>query len=158
MNLKAIFLASALLIGGCATEPKRAPVCFGDSLQGCKPVVYFAEGSDVIPADQKETLEWAYNKLVRWPRKYIKVTGHTDSRGHPDENLRLSKNRAMAVKKFFISRGIDADRIVIDFKGESERVCVTSKCYDLNRRAEVEFFSKLSDWSASEWVPNALKD
>ncbi len=141
MRYSAIVLTSALILAACATVPEEVPTCTGNTLRGCQPVVYFAEGSDKLEWKDNETLAWAYDKMQRFPKKHIKVTGYTDSVGTPDHNLVLSKNRALSVKKYFTERGIDPDRIVTDFKGEADPVCVTRDCHGLNRRAELDIFT-----------------
>ena len=151
MNSKLVILTSALLIAGCTTkQPEQAPTCSGNTLRGCQPVVYFAEGSSKIEQKEMDTLAWALEKMKRWPKKRIKVTGYTDSVGQPDKNLVLSKDRALEVKKYFTSNGIEADRITIAFKGEAEPVCSTNSCRNLNRRAELDvgipYEKKSVDW------------
>ena len=71
----------------------------------------------------------------------VKVTGHTDSDGSHMYNDTLSMNRAKSIIKFFTDRGLDADRIEIDFKGEMDPVSTndTSQGKQLNRRVDFEF-------------------
>lgn len=140
MRHKFILLTSALLLTACANDPQKAPTCSGNTLRGCQPVVYFDEGSYDLTWGNTETLVWALQKMQRFPRESIKVVGYTDSVGSPEKNLVLAKNRALAVKKYFTSKDIDPDRVVIDFKGESDPVCVKDNCRALNRRAELTLF------------------
>jgi len=71
----------------------------------------------------------------------IKVTGHTDGDGSDAYNMDLSKRRAKAIVDFFVSQGLTADRIVIDFKGKREPVAPnnTSEGKQRNRRVDFEF-------------------
>ncbi len=48
----------------------------------------------------------------------IKVCGHTDDKGDEEYNLKLSRERAIAVKHALESYGVDGDRIKIEGKGE----------------------------------------
>jgi outer membrane protein OmpA-like peptidoglycan-associated protein len=71
----------------------------------------------------------------------IQVTGHTDSDGSNTYNKKLSKRRAESIIKFFTKRGLRRDRIVIDFKGESEPI-ETNQTKDgkrKNRRVDFTF-------------------
>ncbi len=53
----------------------------------------------------------------------LKIVGHTDADGTDDNNLKLSKNRAEAVKEALVSvYGISEDRLISEGKGESEPV------------------------------------
>ena len=71
----------------------------------------------------------------------IQVTGHTDSDGSNSYNRNLSKRRAESIIKFFTKRGLRRDRIVIDFKGESEPVETnkTREGKQKNRRVDFRF-------------------
>lgn len=54
----------------------------------------------------------------------VKVVGHTDSRGTDDYNQDLSERRARAVKDYYVQRGIPADRLEVEGRGESEPIAV----------------------------------
>jgi outer membrane protein OmpA-like peptidoglycan-associated protein len=71
----------------------------------------------------------------------ILVIGHTDSDGSNRYNKTLSKRRAESIIRFFTSRGLRRDRIVIDFKGESFPVesNATSEGKSMNRRVDFKF-------------------
>lgn len=71
----------------------------------------------------------------------IKVTGHTDGDGSDAYNIELSKRRAEAIVNHFVSLGLSKDRIVIDFKGESQPVDnnTTPEGKQKNRRVDFSF-------------------
>lgn len=71
----------------------------------------------------------------------ILVIGHTDSDGSNAYNDVLSKKRAEAIIKFFTTKGLRRDRIVIDFKGETDPVDsnATAEGKSKNRRVDFKF-------------------
>ena len=140
MRRSFILLSTALLLSACANKPEPASVCSGNTLRACEPVVYFDLGSSKIKKSQNETLQWAYDKMVRFPREHILVTGYADAAGNATKNFQLSKQRAKAIKQYFVKKGIDPNRIAISFRGEFEPVCTTSDCQNLNRRVELKMF------------------
>jgi len=75
--------------------------------------------------DQATLSELAKNTLVRnaeWLRSHsdarIQVEGNADERGTPEYNLALGERRAIAVKSYLSSMGIDGSRLVTISYGE----------------------------------------
>ena len=56
------------------------------------------------------------------PTVSIQVSGHTDSRGNDDYNLRLSKDRAQAVVNYLIRNGISSSRLKAVGYGETRPI------------------------------------
>ena len=69
----------------------------------------------------------------------IDVVGHTDSKGSQEYNQALSVRRALAVKDYLVSEGIDANIIDVIGKGESEPMASndTDEGRARNRRVEI---------------------
>jgi OOP family OmpA-OmpF porin len=70
----------------------------------------------------------------------IVAVGHTDSIGTDAYNQKLSIRRAEAVKKHLVSQGIEARRIYVEGKGESQPVAdnKTAEGRAKNRRVQIE--------------------
>lgn len=70
----------------------------------------------------------------------IVAVGHTDSVGTDAYNQKLSIRRAEAVKKHLVSQGIEAKRIYVEGKGESQPVAdnKTAEGRAKNRRVQIE--------------------
>lgn len=79
----------------------------------------------------------------------ILAVGHTDRIGSDDYNQRLSERRAAAVKTYLVEKGIEANRVYTEGKGERQPVTGTScdnvkgraaliDCLQPDRRVEVE--------------------
>ena len=76
----------------------------------------------------------------------VVITGYTDRIGSDKYNQKLSERRAVAVKSYLTSKGIDANRLKAEGKGEANPVVVCTdkkrpaliKCLAPNRRVEVE--------------------
>lgn len=69
----------------------------------------------------------------------IELVGHTDSIGRKEYNQRLGLERASKVKKWFVDKGIDPQKIKISSKGESEPVSSNqnSQGRKENRRVDI---------------------
>ena len=94
-------------------------------------------------------------KALNDPRlkgRIMYVNGHTDSDGAATYNLRLSMNRALAVKLYLISNhSISPDRLVVYGYGESMplRSNTSAANKQLNRRVEIVAFYPLHSEAAS---------
>lgn len=70
----------------------------------------------------------------------VSLTGHTDSAGDADDNLRLGKRRAQTIKEILLSKDVKPAQISVASKGESEPVATneTPEGKQDNRRVEVQ--------------------
>ncbi len=85
--------------------------------------ILFDSGSDRIQPQSMGIIRQISQVLQQEPAMKLKIVGHTDSDGADDTNLKLSKDRAEAVKHTLASvYGIDASRLITEGKGESEPV------------------------------------
>jgi len=72
-------------------------------------------------------------------KRKISVEGHTDAQGNDASNLKLSQDRADAVRSYLVQQGVDADRISAVGKGETTPVASndTAEGRANNRRVEI---------------------
>jgi outer membrane protein OmpA-like peptidoglycan-associated protein len=101
--------------------------------------VLFATGrAELLPGAQS-----AVDRLARYlednSAKTVLIEGHTDSTGSDTTNLRLSQERADAVRMALIARGIGASRIAATGLGSSSPVAPNStpEGRQQNRRVEI---------------------
>lgn len=103
----------------------------------------FASSSSKLPGIVPE-LEVLAEFMTNKPQTIIKVEGHTDNRGKPLTNKRLSLQRAESVKQFLISRGIASRRVQTVGYGDTKPIADNSTDFgrNLNRRTEVVIVAK----------------
>jgi outer membrane protein OmpA-like peptidoglycan-associated protein len=77
--------------------------------------------------------------LRQYPQHQILVEGHTDATGSEEFNLRLSQDRANAVRSALVAGGVDASKISAEGFGESQPVASndTPAGKQQNRRVEI---------------------
>jgi outer membrane protein OmpA-like peptidoglycan-associated protein len=73
------------------------------------------------------------------PGLNLAIEGYTDTTGTPDYNLKLSQQRADAVREFLVSQGLSADTITAKGLGQADPVADngTAAGRKLNRRVEI---------------------
>ena len=78
--------------------------------------------------------------LNQYPNTFVRVEGHTDSRGSSEYNMDLSIRRANAVKNLLLQRGVVDGRIEIVGFGETMAVATnnTEAGRQKNRRVEIK--------------------
>lgn len=73
--------------------------------------VNFQVGNSYLDAASRETLDRVAIALQRTPRQLFEVSAHTDNEGASENNLRLSQNRAAAVRHYLMLRGVGPNQI-----------------------------------------------
>ncbi len=101
--------------------------------------VNFETGSATLTAESREQLEQLGSLLEAYPAVIIRVEGYTDTSGDPAANLKLSRDRAAAVKAALVGEGIADGRIEATGFGQERPVAsnATEEGRAQNRRVEV---------------------
>lgn len=109
-------------------------------VQGIK----FELGSAVITADSRPVLDKAVEVLLTYKTVKIEIQGHTDTTGPRDHNLRLSQQRAEAVRAYLVSKGVAADRLTARGYGPDQPKAdnATREGRIINRRVEFVLISR----------------
>ncbi len=94
----------------------------------------------VIKPEARAKLDDLVSKLAGVNLEVIVAVGHTDWIGTEEYNLGLSKRRSDAIKQYLVSKGIEANRIYTEGKGEKQPVADnrTAEGRAKNRRVEIE--------------------
>ncbi|MEO8839846.1 MAG: outer membrane protein OmpA [Herbaspirillum sp.] len=101
---------------------------------------FFDFDKSVLKPDGKAKLDDLSSKLQGMNLEVIIAVGHTDSVGTVAYNQKLSVRRANAVKAYLVSKGIEANRVYTEGKGELQPVATnkTAAGRAKNRRVEIE--------------------
>jgi outer membrane protein OmpA-like peptidoglycan-associated protein len=122
-----------------ALQPKLSADSTTSVMTNGKLTVYFPTNStkNIFDRETENNIMNIVN-LVK-AGKSLYITGHTDSKGNPDNNMILSEGRAEKLKTILVSRGANAAQIKTEGKGQTEPVSdnATIQGRALNRRAEV---------------------
>lgn len=132
-RIEEIFFMDGNMVINREAEPIESKIAF-QSLE-------FENGkADILPSMHAD-LDKLANFLIDHPRYHLNISGHTDSQGSEESNLRLSQARADAIKAYLIYQfKIDPNRIYAHGYGSSRPIVeeITEEDRKLNRRVEFE--------------------
>jgi outer membrane protein OmpA-like peptidoglycan-associated protein len=99
----------------------------------------FDSGKDIIRASSLASLNELADLMVKNPKWGLKLAGHTDNSGDDAKNMILSNQRATALKKYLTDRGASADKITVEYYGETRPIAdnATPEGRQKNRRVEM---------------------
>ena len=138
---------------GIPNDYDLCPNLYGEiDLQGCpeitqfeKNIIYNALRDLKFDMDESEIKYSSYPTLtditlllLKNPKMFLHITGHSSSEGSSEYNMGLSARRAKSVQNFFKGRGIKKSRLILDYLGEKSPLNSNSSEYEksLNRRVE----------------------
>ena len=115
----------------------------GNHQAGTKAVlsnIYFDFGTSNLTSSSEVILEQLYQSMKANPFLKIEIGGHTDNIGYAQSNIRISQNRANAVKIWLLKKGVSEDRLKAKGYGESQPLASNDdeiNGRELNRRIEI---------------------
>ena len=119
---------------GCPEVPAEVTKMLSSSARN----ISFASSSAKLSTTANTSLNQIVKVLNENPTLKVKIEGHTDN--VEKDNMKLSENRAAAVKTYLVSKGISEDRIVVEGLGSTMPVADnnTTAGKNRNRRVEIE--------------------
>lgn len=101
--------------------------------------IFFDFGSADLRPESAPELEELVAFLRDNPEVKIEIGGHTDNVGSEEDNIELSRNRTLAVRKYLVDRGVNIENV--DFKGYGESKPIVPNDSDENRQTNrrIEF-------------------
>ncbi len=112
-----------------------------DTLYRTKPMLFnvnFDFDKSKIRVESYPILEHALDVLKEYPGMKVVISGHTDSFGSDEYNVKLSERRVSSVYDYLVSHGISEDRITRKAFGEKQPVRENNSPLNraFNRRVE----------------------
>ncbi len=134
----------AAAVGAAAAGPKPA----GEKITVAADAL-FDFNKATLRTEGKAKLDELVGKAKAIKLEVILVVGHTDRIGGDAYNQKLSEKRAAAVKEYLVAKGIEANRVYTEGKGEKQPVTggkckgeskskALIDCLQPDRRADIE--------------------
>ncbi|MFD1552532.1 hypothetical protein DNU06_14600 [Putridiphycobacter roseus] len=103
--------------------------------------VYFDHDKAVVSDEFNAYLKQMVSVVQSHSDLRIKIIGHTDSNGSNNYNIQLSEKRANRVEKILEGYGMPPDRVIIEYRGETDPIAANNTALGkkLNRRVDFEF-------------------
>lgn len=100
--------------------------------------IFFEFDQYTLTAEARKVLSDNAEYLKNNPEVKVLIEGHTDERGSDEYNLALGEKRAMAVKNYMTSLGVEPDRLSVISYGEELPLDPGhgEEAWSRNRRAE----------------------
>ncbi len=103
----------------------------------------------IIRPEFRDKLQTVADFMIKYPETTTIIQGYTCSMGSVKYNLKLSANRAMAVKDYLVQAGVSANRLATKAFGESNPIAdnATNVGREKNRRVIAVIKTKVQDKS-----------
>lgn len=102
---------------------------------------YFDGDQTDLRSETRSRLDGLAEIVKAFPEYSVQVEGHTDTTGHPTDNLLVSQARALEVREALTDRGVDPERVTSVGHGESKAIADADLPQGdvINRRVDVVF-------------------
>ena len=102
-------------------------------------VVNFAVDKAIIPDENKRLLDRAVALMKQVPDMKLMIIGHTDKSADAAYNMKLSQERAQAMKDYMVSQGADPAKLITKGMGETDPIADNSTEQGRFRNRRIEF-------------------
>jgi sortase system peptidoglycan-associated protein len=106
-------------------------------LDGLEGDVQFRTGSDEITPDLAHQIQVLAQAVAKSPSLKIRVDGYADPRGSDEDNMKLSQNRANAVRDLLMAAGVSEELLEVNAYGKRQSTAADADGYALERRVRL---------------------
>ncbi|HWO26913.1 MAG TPA: OmpA family protein [Kofleriaceae bacterium] len=113
-----------VMVSACSSPSKKpGKVVVSDSETEILDLVSFKPGTAELEPSSAPILDSVVSTLQGNPNILeVEVQSHTDERGDDDANLKLSEQRAQAVMKYLVDKGVEQSRLTAHGYGETQPI------------------------------------
>jgi OOP family OmpA-OmpF porin len=132
-------LAPTAAVADVAAPPASRVAVRGDRIELADQIYFETAKASIKPISQPLLGELAA-ELKRTPTlQLIQIGVHSDERGADEYNLRITADRAAAIKQWLEAQGVAPARLQAKGYGESKPLCAEhhEACWAKNRRVEI---------------------
>ena len=119
--------AAAAPAKAAAPAPAAAPKPAAQKVTLAADALFDFNKADLRP-EGKAKLDKLANDIKGIKLEVILAVGHADRLGDDAYNQKLSEKRAASVKSYLVSKGVDANRVYAEGKGEKQPVTKSDQC------------------------------
>jgi OOP family OmpA-OmpF porin len=133
-------LSMSRVVAADVAAPDRSGVAVrGDRIELAEPISFDTGKASIKPASYRILGELAATLRATPTLHLVEIGVHSDERGAEEFNLRITADRAAAIKQWLEGQGIAAGRLQAKGYGESKPLCPehNEACWAKNRRVEI---------------------
>ncbi len=124
---------------GCPDEGDALTEYF-ESRIDIRETILFRSGKAIIQDRSKLLLDQVALQILSHPLiVVVRIEGHTDSSGPDEDNMFLSQDRADAVRRYLIKKGVPADKLEAEGFGETVPIADNATTIGRTKNRRVDF-------------------
>ncbi len=120
---------------GCPAVKREVRNLLTKAMQG----IQFETGKAKIKKSSYKVLDQIAQTFIDNPTFHVEVQGHTDNVGNPKSNLKLSQDRADAVRDYLIKKGVPENQLVAKGYGDTMPIADNKTKAGRSKNRRVEF-------------------
>ena len=110
----------------------------------------FRTGSAEVNSEMAQQIQALAQAVAKSPELKVRLDGFADPRGTVDSNLKLSEERANAVRDLFLAAGVTADSLEVNAFGKSQSVAQDADGYAMERRVRLTLQAQCGDTDVAQ--------